>query len=144
MRKDRQELQINRQLRRRPMLDQIRPHGLECSISSRVGFDFLIHSRNLDLFLGEFGRKGRYKLVPTHLPSLETPSEIPGLGIEKTDLVIRPGWTIGANDPDSCALDLSDPPVVPPNQVNPPVFKAMEQMASFRERREKAASGEAG
>jgi hypothetical protein len=29
MRKDRQELQINRQLRRRPMLDQIRPHGLE-------------------------------------------------------------------------------------------------------------------
>ena len=28
MRKDRQELQINRQLRRRPMLDQIRPHGL--------------------------------------------------------------------------------------------------------------------
>jgi hypothetical protein len=28
MRKDRQELQINRQLRRRPLLDQIRPHGL--------------------------------------------------------------------------------------------------------------------
>jgi hypothetical protein len=28
VRKDRQELQINRQLRRRPMLDQIRPHGL--------------------------------------------------------------------------------------------------------------------
>jgi hypothetical protein len=27
LRKDRQELQINRQLRRRPMLDQIRPHG---------------------------------------------------------------------------------------------------------------------
>ena len=28
MRKDSQELQINRQLRRRPLLDQIRPHGL--------------------------------------------------------------------------------------------------------------------
>jgi hypothetical protein len=43
MRKDRQELQINRQLRRRPMLDQIRPHGLGCWIHSRravaVGLD---------------------------------------------------------------------------------------------------------
>jgi hypothetical protein len=28
MRKDRTKLQINRQLRRRPLLDQIRPHGL--------------------------------------------------------------------------------------------------------------------
>ena len=28
MRKDRTKLQINRQLRRRTMLDQIRPHGL--------------------------------------------------------------------------------------------------------------------
>ena len=28
LRKDRTKLQINRQLRRRPLLDQIRPHGL--------------------------------------------------------------------------------------------------------------------
>jgi hypothetical protein len=28
MRKDSSELQINRKLRRRPLLDQIRPHGL--------------------------------------------------------------------------------------------------------------------
>ena len=94
-------------------------------------------SRNLDLFLSEFRRKGRYKLVPTHLPSLETPLEMPGLGIEKIDLVIRPAWTIGENDPDSCALDLDDPPVVPPAQVNPPVLKAMEQKANFRQRRKK-------
>ena len=89
-------------------------------------------SRNLDLFLSEFRRKGRYKLVPTHLPSIETPLEIPGLGIEKVDLVIRPAWTIGENDPDSCALDLDDPPVVPPDQVNPPVLKAMEQIERRR------------
>jgi hypothetical protein len=99
-------------------------------------------SRNLDLFLSEFRRKGRYKLVPTHLPSMETPLEMPGLGIEKTDLVIRPAWTIGENDPDSCALDLDDPPVVPPGQVNPPVLKAMEQMARFRKRRRVAEAEE--
>ncbi len=94
-------------------------------------------SRNLDLFLSEFRRKGRYKLVPTHIPSIESPLEMPGLGIEKVDLVVRPAWTIGENDPDSCALDLGDPPVVPLGQANPPVLKAMEQMARFRQRRKK-------
>jgi hypothetical protein len=34
MRKDRTKLQINHQLRRRPMLDQIRPHGLVCAGAS--------------------------------------------------------------------------------------------------------------
>jgi hypothetical protein len=38
MRKDRKELQINRQLRRRPLLDQIRPHGLA------VDFQEVVHS----------------------------------------------------------------------------------------------------
>jgi hypothetical protein len=33
MRKDRTKLQINRQLRRRPLLDQIRPHGLDAKIN---------------------------------------------------------------------------------------------------------------
>ena len=32
--KDRTKLQINRQLRRRPLLDQIRPHGLVCAYGS--------------------------------------------------------------------------------------------------------------
>ena len=99
-------------------------------------------SRNLDLFLSEFRRKGRYKLVPTHLPSIETPLEMPGLGIEKVDLVVRPAWTIGENDPDSCALDLDDPPVVPLSQTDPPVLKAMEPKARFRHRRKEAEAAE--
>ena len=89
-------------------------------------------SRNLDLFLSEFRRKGCYKLVPTYIPSLESPLEMPGLSIEKVDLVVRPAWAIGENDPDGCVLDLDDPPVVPPGQGNPPVLKAMEQMTRFR------------
>ena len=106
---------------------------------SRINIMTPKNSRNLDLFLSEFDRKGRYKLVPTHIPSMEAgPSEMPGLGIEKVDLVVRPAWTIGENDPDGCALDLDDPPVVPLGQVNPPVLKAMEQMARLRQRRKKA------
>ena len=37
MRKDRTKLQINRQLRRRPLLDQIRPHGLMMKTPKRSG-----------------------------------------------------------------------------------------------------------
>jgi hypothetical protein len=68
--------------------------------------------------------------------------EIPGLGSEKTDLVIRAAWTIGENDPDSCALDINDPPVMPAGQVNPPALRAMEQMTRFRERRKNAEAAE--
>jgi hypothetical protein len=67
---------------------------------------------------------------------------MPGLGIEKADLVVRPAWMIGENDPDACALDLDDPPVVPPDQVNPPFLKAMEQLAIFRQRHKKAKAAE--
>jgi hypothetical protein len=41
MRKDRTKLQINRQLRRRPLLDQIRPHGLVSSLAA-ISLDYLI------------------------------------------------------------------------------------------------------
>lgn len=63
---------------------------------------------------------------------------MPDLGIEMVNLVVRAAWTIGENDPDSCALNLDDPPVIPPDAVNPPVLKAMEQIARFRQRRKKA------
>ncbi len=113
------------------------------SFVSRINIMTPKNSRNLDLFLSEFYRKGRYKLVPTHIPSMEAgPSTMPGLGIEKVDLLVRAAWTIGENDPDGCALDLDDPPVVPLGQVNPPVLKAMEQMAGFRQRRKKANAAE--
>jgi hypothetical protein len=41
MRKDRTKLQINRQLRRRPLLDQIRPHGLAKIKVSKIAFVYL-------------------------------------------------------------------------------------------------------
>jgi hypothetical protein len=95
-------------------------------------------SRNLDMFLSEYHRLGRFKLIPAHLTSIETPPVAVGdLGLEKYDLVIRPAWTIKENDPDSCALDLDDPPVIPLDQPNAPVLKAMEQKAKFLNWRKK-------
>jgi len=41
MRKDRTKLQINRQLRRRPLLDQIRPHGPAKIKVSKIAFVYL-------------------------------------------------------------------------------------------------------
>ncbi|AZG78179.1 hypothetical protein [Methylocystis rosea] len=121
-----------------PNMDRVRSTARNNIVGfvSRVNVMTPKDSRNLDLFVSEFQRKGRYKLVPTYIPSLEAgPSEILGSGLEKADLVVRPAWTIGENDPDSCALNLDDPPVVPLGQANPPALKAMEQIARFRARR---------
>jgi hypothetical protein len=45
MRKDSSELQINRKLRRRPLLDQIRPHGL--ALQLHIPFDVSFSSNGL-------------------------------------------------------------------------------------------------
>jgi hypothetical protein len=120
-----------------PNPDKVRSTPLSDVVALVTRFQVMTPSdpRNLALFLSEFRRKGRYTLVPAHIPNMEAvPSEIPGLGIEKAMLVVRPAWTIGENDPDGCVLDIDDPPVVPPDQGNAPVLKAMEQKARFRQR----------
>jgi hypothetical protein len=127
-----------------PNMDRIK-----ASPSSLVGFVAQVKimqpqtSNNLDLFLSEFRRLGRFRLVAAHWPSIDTkPKVIPPYSLEKLDLVVRPAWTITENDPDSFVLNLDDPPVIPIDQVNPPVLKAMERRAKFAERRRQERGGE--
>lgn len=95
-------------------------------------------SRNLDLFLSEYRRIGRFTLAPAHMKSTtEPPEPIGEFRLEKTHLVVRPAWTIGENDPDSCALDLDDPPIIPMDEANAPVLKALAQKAGFLAKRGK-------
>jgi hypothetical protein len=122
-----------------PNMDRIK-----ASPSSIVGFVAQVKimqpktSNNLDLFLSEFRRLGRFRLVAAHWPSIDTkPEVIPPYSLEKLDLVVRPAWTITENDPDSFVLNLDDPPVVPIDQVNPPVLKAIERRTKLAERRKR-------
>ena len=117
---------------------------LKSSPSEVVGFVARINvmtptdSRNLNMFLSEFYRLKRFKLVAAHMVSKTTaPEPVSEIALEKFDIVVRPAWTISENDPDSSALDPDDPPVIPMDQANPPVLKALEQKAKFRKSRKK-------
>ena len=95
-------------------------------------------SRNLNMFLSEFHRLKRFKLVAAHMVSKTmAPEPVCEIAIEKFDIVVRPAWTISENDPDSSALDPDNPPVIPIDQANPPVLKALAQKAKFQETRNK-------
>jgi hypothetical protein len=101
---------------------------------ARVNVMTPTNSRNLDMFLSEFHRLKRFKLVAAHMPNrTDTPQPVSEIGLEKFDMVVRPAWTISENDPDSLALDPDDPPFLPLDQANPPVLRALERKAKIRE-----------
>jgi hypothetical protein len=54
------------------------------------------------------------------------------VSLGKYHLDVRPAWQVGENDPDGIALKLDDPPVIPPDEPNAPVLKALQQLERFR------------
>jgi len=90
-------------------------------------------SQNLDRFLAEYDRHKRFALIPAHLPDLKgRPEPMFDLVLGKYHLDVRPAWQVSENDPDAMALDLDDPPVIPAEEANAPVLKALQQLARFR------------
>jgi hypothetical protein len=100
---------------------------------SRINIMTPKDSRNLDAFLSEYRRHGRFVLASAHLPDLAgTPEPLLDVVLGKYHLDVRPAWTVSENDPDNIALDLDDPPIIPADEPNAPVLKALEQLARFR------------
>jgi hypothetical protein len=99
---------------------------------SRINVMQPTSSRNLDAFLAEFQRHGRYILASAHLPSVDGVPEPLPLGLGKYHLVVREAWQISENDPDSMALDTDDPPVIPPDQPNASVVKTLAWIEKMR------------
>jgi hypothetical protein len=90
-------------------------------------------SRNLDAFLAEYCRHGKFVLTAAHLPDLKgAPEPMFDTVLGKYHLEVRPAWQVSENDPDSSALDLDDPPIIPVDEANAPVLKALEQLEKFR------------
>jgi len=90
-------------------------------------------SKNLDMFLHEYRRHGRFLLAAGHLPDRNAaPEPILDASLGKYHLEVRPAWTVGENDPDTVAIDLDDPPVIPPDESNAPVLKAIERLERMR------------
>jgi hypothetical protein len=109
-----------------PMADQI------FEFVSRINIMEPESSRNLNAFLAEYDRHGRYLLAPAHMPRVDRePEVIIDAALGKYDLIVREAWQIGENDPDSVVLDPNDPPVVPLDKPNPPVLKALKRIECF-------------
>jgi hypothetical protein len=111
------------------------------SQSNMIGFISRINimtpkdSRNLDAFLSEYRRQGRFVLAPAHLPDLTgAPEPLLDIVLGKYHLDVRPAWIVAENDPDNAALDLDDPPIIPADQPNAPVLKTLEKLARLRQR----------
>jgi hypothetical protein len=92
--------------------------------------------QNLNLFQDIYQRSGRCLLAPAILqfkdaqPNLLTEYAI---GIHK--LHFRDAWTIEENDPDMMVLNPDDPPLIPKEQPNAPVLKALALARKIRDKR---------
>jgi hypothetical protein len=89
--------------------------------------------QNLDRFINEFNRQGRFLLTPAYMSTSTSEAEpLMSYGIGKYHLTVREAWQIGENDPDACVLDLDDLPLIPENQPDAPVLKAIAALTKFR------------
>jgi hypothetical protein len=115
------------------LTDQGNRRDLRLFMLSRINRMRPSSSTNLDAFVKSFQASKRYLLAPAQFTTASVAPEIFfKYGIEKGEVVIRPAWELGENDPDISALDLDDEPVVPPEVRDPPVRRALAQLRKFR------------
>lgn len=88
-------------------------------------------TENLDRFIAAFNHFKVYELAPA-IQKDGAPYLSRRLRIKKYHLEVRPAWQIGENDPDLLTLDEDDLPVVPSDESDPPVRKALERLRDMR------------
>lgn len=87
---------------------------------------------NLNLFVEQHKLAKSYGLVPAFPDSQGTPVPATDLVIGKTQVVVRPAWQVGDNDPDIVALGPDDDVIVPPEQKDAPFLRALERIRKRR------------
>lgn len=85
------------------------------------------NSINLERFIKDFDRKGRYRIAPALFDSRRGyPEILEDLWIEKQEVRIVSAWEIGENDPDSVAIYDDEEPIVPDGVKDPPILRLLE------------------
>ena len=99
---------------------------------SRINRMYPHSTQNLDQFLADYARHGRYVLFPAHMPNkVAQPEPILDLPIGKHNLTVINAWEIATNDMTAMVLDLDEPPLIPADQPNAPVLKTLEWLRSL-------------
>ena len=101
---------------------------------SRINRMYPQSTQNLDSFLANYDRHGKYVLIPAHLPNKQAqPKPIFDMPIGKHNLVVMDAWQIPPNDMTASVLDLDEPPFIPADQPDAPVLKTLEWLRGLRE-----------
>lgn len=88
---------------------------------------------NLNNFLVAYHKAGEFGLVPAITPPGQAfPEPMYDLIQPRRMLEVRPAWTIEEHDPDLSVLQDDDDPIIPEDQADPPVRRAMAQLMAFR------------
>lgn len=91
---------------------------------------------NLNNFLREYEKAGRYTLIPAHIISENKfPEPLWDYWIGKQELTVRPAWQVGKNDLDIIALREDEASIIPkPTDDSPAVSNVMEPKRKKRKR----------
>lgn len=99
--------------------------------TSRINTMTPTDSRNLESFLVAYNRAGKYLLVPAHYSeAMQSVDFIRGYSIEKREIFVRPMWRVDENDPDVVAVTPDDDPILPNDQDDLPILRALERAKS--------------
>ena len=95
-------------------------------------------SDNLERFIASYGQMGCYYIAPVKWDPSSPIVPVPSMRqtILMGNLSVREAWEIDSNDPDIVGLSADDDPVVPTGLEDPPVFRALKQLAQFRSTRQ--------
>jgi tetratricopeptide (TPR) repeat protein len=98
-------------------------------------------TKNLDRFLKRYSRVGKYILLPAHVVDETTmPTPFWDLMIGKQELRVCPAWQLGEHDPDVCAIQEGDDPIIPEGVKDAPVLKAMNRFSKRAGRKNRRSS----
>jgi hypothetical protein len=93
------------------------------------------NDKNLCLFLNEYKKYGVYCLMPAIWDEGRSePKIISDLLLYKKTIIVKLAWQISDNDEDLVVLQTDDEPIIPEEENNAPVFKALERTKHMRER----------
>jgi hypothetical protein len=83
---------------------------------------------HLVAFLESYERAGAYILVPAIMgETLDDVDVLFDLGIQKAELDVRQAWQLDEHSPEIVAIQPSDDPVIPADEVDPPILRVMEK-----------------
>lgn len=96
--------------------------------TSRCNEMFPKSPTNLNNFLAEYKRAGKFVLVPSIMDAEKNmPRSIGKYALKKDNLVIKQAWEIGPNDQDVMAIHEGDDPFIPKGLINSPVSQVLKR-----------------